>query len=513
MRIRYYFSFFIINLLFISGAAHAQAVNFSETWKEFLANQKVSDIRGLTKPDKARNPSDYAKYLLMNTNTNLCQSQVEGAENLLAEIQGMDSEAYTSIPGFVVKMDELKTKIKAYYGIDEIWIRFLQTKDATLEELDAVKGAKMSCEKRTLAKYSYMTAYYHFCQGDISGAKDIFENRTVRLLNQTDLHIGDVEGLAPEAAKMKALFRDMAKLDVAWKTYVRTGVSPGFDIELPLFPCNPMLNIKELILKGAVDLCNSAPAMLEKIKQLQAGSSVALNGELKDKLTEFEAAIEQNNARLSALNEAWEAFIPDNKVKHYDSYGYEYCSKEPLIRAYIMDGFANPCSMAEDMLQKIDDLQNAEMTPLEQITMIKINELAELSDQYQSNAVKIEALWSKFVAQGDQLNEDFQSALYCDNIHQVKDWTIKGLSVSCEEGQVYLEQIEDFAGTFEFHFAEDIECRVQKLRIKIWECRYNTLEQLARVESGADSYEKRLKELMKEYGMGERPEVCPVNRD
>jgi len=310
---------------------------------------------------------------------------------------------------------------------------------------------------------------------------------------------------------MKALFKDMAKLDVAWSSYVKTGVSPGFDIELPLIPCNPIPNMKELILKGAVDLCSTGQETFERIKELQAQSNVTPNKAFKKGLEKFEAALEQNNSRLSNLNEAWEAFIPENKMSSI-SYGYEYCEKEPLIRAYIMDGFANACFVAEEMLQKIDDLQNEEMTQLEQITMIKINELAELSEQYQFNAVRIEELWGRFVAQGDKLTEDFESTLYCDNIHQVKDWTIKGLSVSCEEGQVYLEQIEDFQRTFEFSFDEDVECRVQDLRIKIWECRYTALQKLARVEASPDAYEERLKELMEEYGMGERPEVCPMKK-
>lgn len=512
MRITYYFFFFIINILLASVTAHSQTINFNETWQEFLTNQKISDIRGLPRPDKALDQPAYAKFLLMNTNSRLCQSQVQDAENLMAEIQGIESEVYTSIPGFMEKMDELKTKIKAYYSIDTIWKRFLQTKEATPEELDAVTAAKTSCEKRTLAKYSYMTAHYHYCQGDIARAKDIFENRTLKLIEQTDLRIEDVEGLAPEAAKMKRLFRDMSKLDIAWRTYVETGVSPGFDLELPLFPCNPIPNMKELVLKGAVDICNAAPAMLAKIKQLQAESSVVPDGELRQKLTEMEAAVGKNNADLATLNEAWAAFIPNNEVRQPIAYGYEYCAKESVIRAYIMDGFAYGCAMAADMLQKIEALLQSGDTPLEQITLIKISELVALNERYQANGVKIESLWQKFVAQGDRLSEELPTDLYCDNIHQVKAWTIKGLSVSCEDGQRYLEQIDDFDRTFEFNFTEEVECRVQKLRIKIWDCRYSALQKLARVEASPDSYEARLQELMAQYGMGERPEPCLMNK-
>lgn len=512
MRTSYYLFGLIINLFFISTTAYGQATNFDETWKEFLENKKISDMSELVKPDKVYEKPEYAKYLLMNANNSFCQSMVDEAEMLMAEIQEMDDEVHESIPGFVGRMEEIETKIKAYYSIDEIWKRFLQTNAVSQEELDAVAGAKTNCEKSTLAKYSYMTAFYHFCRGEVSTAKNIFENRTLRLTEKTSLRVEDVEGLAPQVAKMKSLFQDMTKLESAWKIYMETGVSPGFDIELPLFPCYPIPNIKALVLRGATDVCNSAPAMLQKIKQLQAESGVVPDGELAEKVKELEAAIQQDEANLAALNEAWEAFIPDNKVKHIGKYGYEYCSKEPLIRAYIMDGFASVCGRAEAMLQKIDSLQRVELTQLEQITMIKINELAALNERYLSNGMKIEQLWNKFVAQGDKLYEDYQSAdLYCDYIHEVKDWTMKGLTSStCEEATRYLEEIETFQRNFEFHFARDLECRVRKLKIRVWDCRYQALEKLARVEA-PDAYEERLKELMKEYGMRARPEACASN--
>lgn len=512
MRTSYYFFCLIINIFFISATTYSQTANFDETWKEFLKNNKISNMSELIRPDKVYDQPDYAKYLLMNTNSSFCQSEVDDAESLMAEIQEIEAEVHKSIPGFVGKMEELETKIKAYHSIDAIWKRFLLTKEVMLEELEAVEAAKTICEKRTLAKYSYMTAYYHFCQGDVPKSRNIFENRTLKLTEKTSLRVEDVEGLASEVAKMKSLFQDISKLEIAWKAYVETGVSPGFDIELPLFLCYPIPNMKELVLKGVVDVCNSGPAMLEKIKKLQAESGVVPDGELGEKVKELEAAIEQNETNLSALNEAWEAFIPDNKVKHLGRYGYEYCSKEPLIRAYIMDGFAYVCEMAEEMLQKIDSLQGSEITALEEITMIKINELAELNEQYQSNAVKIEELWSKFVAQGDTLLEYYQSAeFYCDNIHHVKDWAMKGLSGTCEEGHLYLEQIEAFQRTFEFNFFEELECRVQNLRIKVWDCRHQALLKLARIEV-PDSYEERLEELMDENGMGERPEVCSLDK-
>ena len=498
------------NIFLISTSAFAQAGtgNFDETWNEFLENNKISNMSALLKPNKTYEIQDYAKYLLMNTNSNFCQSEVELAADLMAEIQEIDPRVPQSIPGYVGKMTELESRMEAYHFMDAIWMRFLDTREVSISELEAVEAAKTSCEKRTLAKYSYMTAYYHFCEGDIAKSKDIFENRTLRLAEKTSLRIQDVEGLPEEVSKMKTLYLDMAQLDVAWNSYVQTGVSPGFPKELPLFPCNPIPTIKELVLKGVLDVCNTAPEMLERIKQLQAQSGVVLEGDIEAKVAEMEAAIARKNADVEVLNVAWEDFIVDNKVRYMGRYGYEYCTKEPLVRAYIMDGFAYVCEMGEDMLQRIDELQQRDLTPLEPITMIKINELAALTEEYRANGMKIEGIWDRFVAQGDQLYQDYQSEdAYCDNIHQVKDWTMKGLSGTCEEGILYLEQIEEFQRNFDFDFFAELECRVQRLRLKVWTCRYDGLMKLAKVEA-PDAYEARLQELMDEYGMGPRPQEC-----
>jgi hypothetical protein len=512
MRTSYFICCLIFPVFFIFTPSFSQTINFDETWKEFLENDKISNMSQLVKPHKVYDQPDYAKYLLMNTNSDFCQSDVEDAESLMAEIRELDPEVLESIEGFVEKMEALQAKIDAYHTMDAIWNRFLETKQVAPEELEAVTAAKTSCEKGTLAKYSYMTAHYHFCRGDIAKSKDVFENRTLKLIEKTSLRIEDVEGLAAEAAKLKSMFKGMARLDVAWKAYVETGVSPGFDLELPLFPCYPIPNMKALILNGVVDVCNDGPATLEKIQELQAESGVTPDKDLAEKVKELEAAIAANDQNLATLNEAWEAFIPNNEARLYGTYGYEYCSKEPLIRAYIMDGFAYTCELAEEMLRRIDSINSAEPIALEEITMVKIGELATLTEQYRSNAVNVEKTWRKFIAQGDKLRKDFPTTdLYCDNIHQVKDWTMQGLSGDCEAGYLYLDQIEAFQETFEFDFLEDLECRVQNLRVKVWDCRYQLLDELARVEA-PDAYEARLEELLEEYGMGERPEACSLDK-
>jgi len=499
-----------MGILFVSPNLTAQTANFDETWKEFLDNNKISNMSALPKPNKVSDRLDYIKYLLMNTNSSFCQSKVTDAERLVAEINEVDVRAHQAIPGFVLKKEDLEAKIKAYHSIDAIWKRFIRTQEIDIEALGAVTAAKTLCEKRTLAKYSYMMAYYDFCRGNVSQARNIIENRTLRLTEQTTLRVEDVEGLAPELARMKKLFQNISKLETNWRNYMKTGVSPGFHMELPLFPCYPIPNMKEWVLKGAADVCKSGPSMLEKIKQLQTESGVDLGSELAEKVAELEFAIEEKEAELSILNEAWEAFIPYNEVAVPRNYGYEYCSKEPLVRAYIMDGFANVCGMAEEMIQEIDKLQKSDRRlKLSDVTLTKINELKALYIQTNTDAVVINEVWNKFVAQGDILSKDYQLAdYYCDHIHDVKSWLMKGFSGTCKEGRQYLAQIDEVKNNLEFEFDKEVKCRVEKLRVQVWDCSYQAVRKLAVAQASPDTVEEKLAELMEEYGMGARPEGC-----
>ena len=511
MRINYHFFCLIMGILFISPNLTAQNASFDETWKEFLDNNKISNMSALAKPNKVTDRLDYIKYLLMNTNSSFCQSKVADAERLVAQINEVDPRAHQAIPGFVGKKEDLEKKIKAYHSIDAIWKRFIRTQEVDIESLEAITAAKTLCEKQTLAKYSYMMAYYDFCNGNVSKARNIIENRTLRLTEQTSLRVEDVEGLAPELARMKKLFQNMSKLETNWRNYMKTGVSPGFPIELPLFPCYPIPNMKEWVLRGAADVCNSGVTMLEKVKQLQSESGVDLGRELTEKVAELERSIEDKETELSILNESWEAFIPYNEVGSNRRYGYNYCSKEPLIRAYIMDGFANVCGMAEEMLQEIDKLQKSDRRlNLADVTLTKINQLKALYIQTNTDAVDINDIWNSFVRQGEASYREGQLAeYYCDHIHDVKSWVIKGVSGTCKEGRQYIAQIDEVKNNLEFEFDKEVTCQVEKLRVQVWDCSYQAVKNLAVAQaSSPNTVEEKLAELMEEYGMGARPEGC-----
>ena len=336
------FFFLLISTLFVSTDALSQ--NFDETWREFLENNKISNMSRLPRPNKQYEADKYAQYLLMSTNNSFCQSKIEKAETLMAEIQEIDTDVYSGIEGYAPKLKDLKKKIKAYHEIDVIWKRFLKTKEVTVDELEEVYPPSSICEKRTLVKYSYMTAHHYLCDGDVEKSMNTFEKRTLKIAEKTTLRMKDVRGLTPEVKKMKAYYQGIHKLDDAWEEYEETGVSPGFDTKLPIFSCNPIPNMKAYILRGAADVCNVGEEMLEKIERLESESGVTPYRSLREKIKELQATVETQNTDLKNLNRAWKVFLETNEVKEVN-YGHEYCEKEPRIKALILDGFAYTLSL------------------------------------------------------------------------------------------------------------------------------------------------------------------------
>ena len=171
----------------------AQFVNFQDTWKEFLSDEKTSNISKLTKPS-SKEVIDYSKYCLMYANTYFCGGNIGDSEEQMEEIRNIGANAYNQISGFKERFEDLELKIKAYHKVNRLWKIFLIKRNVRLEDLE-IEAATQVCEKGTLAKYFHMATYASYCQKDLAKAKDYFENRVLKLVERTSLNVSDVDGL------------------------------------------------------------------------------------------------------------------------------------------------------------------------------------------------------------------------------------------------------------------------------------------------------------------------------
>ncbi len=561
---------FILILSFVINTLQAQLVNFEETWQEFLNDNKISNVSKLPKPAKELT-GDYLKYNLMYANSNFCQGSFANAKSYMRKIQELGETEYASIPGFKDKHNDLELKMDAYLKADKLWKKFLSTKSVSLEELAEADDAIRVCEKGTLAKFSYMQAYTHYCNGDVKKSQDRFENYTLKIVDKTSLKIEDVKGLKPEVETMRKVFKALKVLDKSWANYMETDVSEGFEEDLPEMECYSIPSMKAYVLIAAKDICKNGARMLKKIQALQATNTHELGEDLATKIEWLEKEVATYTGDLATLNKAWKEFMPSDNLVELIDFELQYCNKEAQIRSHLMDGTINICTRGKLMLEKVAEVQSEHNPKLQKSTLDKIEnlkskvntaddnlkvlnkawveflekdtldkidfvykycdkaeqikaytinglvnicsegssmvakidaiqtafdvsltdeltekvELLKLqAEQYATEAENLDNLWKMYIANKDTLTEEFEIApFYCDKIHQVKSWVIKGNFESCENGQRYLDIIKTFKADNKLSFDTELACRVRRLQIKVWDCRWMELVVQARKET------------------------------
>ncbi len=471
---------------FLLPATSAQFVNFEQTWKEFLAEEKTSNISKITQPSKELK-EDYAKYCLMFATVHFCGNKIGDAEVLMRDIQNLGVGTYSSIPGFKARYEDLVVKVKAYHNVEQLWRKFIQGDAVGPEALEKNEEAKRVCEKATLAKYNFMLAYNAYCLGETAKAKNFFENRVLKLAERTTLEIADVEGLESRVKDWKFLFQELPNLDKAWKTFTTSGDSPGFKPELPLVACYPVPSIKAHMLRAAVDICTYGAENLKAIQQLQTANSHPLDPDLKEKIDWLEKEVGRYHGDMANLDRAWKEFVDKDTLTSSIEYLFEYCEKEAQIKAYTMHGTIHACEQGREMQGKIKVIRDEFSPTLEPGTLDKIAKLEAKLNRYEEQSVALDTLWKSFIDNADTLEQSPQLAgFYCDKIDQIKSYTIKGRLEACAKGQQYLDRIDELQQAHQLAYDKELECAVSRLRAKVWDCRYWELVLQARKETHAE---------------------------
>ncbi len=457
----------LLALVFLLPSANAQLVNYEETWQEFLKNPKTSAISKLTEPSKEQ-VANYLKYSLMYANSYFCADDLSQSEKMLSQVAAIDKERQENIPGFVAKYEDLKQKVAAYKAADKAWGRYVGGTAVTASELNEgiLKEANSVCEKGTLAKYFYMTSMDYYCSGDLVKAKGHFVDRVQKLVDKTSFEPSQVPGMEERVNKMKKVWAAMAKLDPAWAKLVETDVSPGFATEMPVVDCYSIPNMKAYILRAAADVCTVGDEMLKKIKALEKTNTHNIPADVATKIKWLEDAVAENNDGLAGLNKAWKKFLPENKVSD-TNYGHEFeCDRSAEVKAYIMDGFADPCNGGTDALKEIARVQKEHKPTLDSETTAKLKELKARVNKEKANLTKLNEAWADFLPD-DKVNGKLDFPYdYCDKEAQIKAYVMDGTINFCEKGKARLADIEKVRSTDAPELADAVTKKVEALQAK-----------------------------------------------
>lgn len=149
-----------------------------------------------------------------------------------------------------------------------------------------------------------------------------------------------------------------------------------------------------------------------------------------------------------------------------------------------MEGTIYSCEKGDVMIEEITKIQKEFKPKLQKNTLSKIEKLKAKVEGQKDDFENLNIIWKEFVANDDTLTESFILArYYCDKIAQIKSWTIKGHMNSCKKGQWYLDHIDKLQKLESLEYDDELACRVKRLRIKVWDCRYWELVMQARKET------------------------------
>ena len=104
----------------------------------------------------------------------------------------------------------------------------------------------------------------------------------------------------------------------------------------------------------------------------------------------------------------------------------------------------------------------------------KYEQLHDLVRNMSGGTEDLDAAWalcvktSKLTRVKDQINI---KDTYCDNIAQTKAWIIKGQLVSCEEGEKYLDKIDELKDLYDLSYDKEVSHQIEQLAKRVKKCR------------------------------------------
>ncbi|MEO1714459.1 MAG: hypothetical protein AAFU60_14095, partial [Bacteroidota bacterium] len=188
---------------------------------------------------------------------------------------------------------------------------------------------------------------------------------------------------------------------------------------------------------------------------------------------------------LKKLGQAWKTFKDTGESPGFNENELPEiaCYPIPSMKAYILIAAADLCGRGAEMLEKIERLEAGNQHPPKGLLNEKIAWLKSEVGKYTGDTGTLQTAWGNFTPQ-DTLTEPVELAeFYCDKIDQVYSWVIKGHLNQCPEGQNYLDQIDAFQKEHTLTFDPELDCKIHRLRIKVWDCRYWELVRQAQKET------------------------------
>ncbi|MGH1334925.1 MAG: hypothetical protein ACRBFS_02280 [Aureispira sp.] len=413
-------------------------------WSRFI-NDKYSVTRSMVEavPEakKVCEKGTLAKYFYLTAHTYYCEANLEQAranfENRVLKL------AKTSFnPDDVQGLsDEIEAMKKLWAGIDALnpaWDAYMKT--------DISPGFEttipvFSCYTIPNIKACILRAAADFC-----GTGD-------EMLKQIrSLQKGMKHPVPAEVAKKITWLEDMvnsnntdlAQLNKYWGTYTSAGTFPKKNSYDHTFVCDRPAEVKAYLLDGLRAPCVDGQMALDSIDRIKRQYQPNLDGVTTSNFQKLKTLVENESKAIAALDEAWEDFLPDDKLSKPATFGYEYCENSALAKAYVMDGILNSCEKGQQRLADLKALKTKNKTAWEADLQGKIDQLQATVDKRTQEEADLAKAW-QHLQKNKEVDEDlpYTYEFVCNRALEVQAYLLDGYTNPCQSGKYALEKIAE----------------------------------------------------------------------
>ena len=200
-------------------------------------------------------------------------------------------------------------------------------------------------------------------------------------------------------------------------------------------------------------------------------------------------------AVLPKLTKAWAAYLKEDKTPGFpDDMPIVECYSIPNMKLFLLRAAADLCKYGPENYKKIERLLATNTHELPKDLAEKIEWLKKEVTRSEEELAALDSAWEKFTKKHTTKtwSEEFPEKdtvlgteiqlvdFYCDKIAQTKSWVIKGSLNACEEGENYLNKIDELKKKHNLTYPEDLACQVKRLQGKVYQCKYWVLVLQAR---------------------------------
>jgi hypothetical protein len=174
------------------------------------------------------------------------------------------------------------------------------------------------------------------------------------------------------------------------------------------------------------------------------------------------------------LDQAWSQYMTSDKSPGFTTdLNIIKCYVIPNLKILVLRSMVDICKYGSENLKKIQSLLSTNTHNVPADLQGKIDWLTANMNEFNGDEGELKKLWSTFISNNDTIATPYTvSEKYCDKIIQVKSWCLMGHFNTCNQGQDYLTKIDEFQKLHSLSFDTELACRITRLRLKVWDCRY-----------------------------------------